>query len=64
MLQIGDSLARLSLGMPVNRSEITGRDGAPLNPVAAPVIQIRYLSDAESRKLIEEARPRLPEEDR
>ncbi len=30
MLQIGDSLARLSLGMPVNRSEITGRDGAPL----------------------------------
>ncbi len=52
MALVADQLARLRLGMPISKAEITGRDGAPLLPMAGPKISITYLSDAESRQLI------------
>jgi hypothetical protein len=62
MAQVGDVLARMGLGMPINRSEVTGRDGAPLAPLVAPVLEIKYLSDAESKALIEAAKPQVREQ--
>ena len=65
MATTADTLARLGLGMPINRQEITGKNGAPLNPVAGPTIEIRRLSDAASAALIESAKPKMrAQEDR
>lgn len=57
MAQTADALARMSMGLPVTRGEITGAEGRALIPLQPPVIEIKYLSDKASEDLIEAAKP-------
>jgi len=40
LLQVADSMGRMSAQMPVTRAELTGKDGKPLNPIATPIIHV------------------------
>ena len=58
--QIIDQLRRVTLGMPLGRQEITGKDGAPFAPVAPPIINVIHLRDEQSdaaKRLFGDARP-------
>jgi vacuolar-type H+-ATPase subunit E/Vma4 len=51
LLQTLDMQTRLALGMPISSHEITGKDGAPLNPCAAPIINLVIHRDEESDRI-------------
>lgn len=61
LARAADIMARIGADMPlVTRAEITGSGGRALNPVMAPVIQLDFLSDTASKRLIDEARAGIP----
>jgi hypothetical protein len=57
-------LGAIGADMPlVTRAEFTGSGGKALTPMVAPVIQLDFLSDTASKKLIDEARAGIPADD-
>lgn len=57
LLQVAVILGSIGADMPrVTRAEITGAGGKSLNPMVSPVINIRVMSDEESRALLAESR--------